>query len=396
MKVAIAAIMKNEAPYIIEWVAYHRVVGIDDFVIADNISNDGGSSLLMILNDLGYIRRVEHRTDAASDVSPQLSAYDRILGQFNNRFDWIGFIDADEFLTPTSSMSVKEAIAAVDGPQVGAIAINWATFGSSAQKKKGEGLIIERFTQRAEREKAVNHHFKAILKTSAVIGGHSVNPHFFKINGAYIHADGSSVMTHPWGAGLSQQMVWSRLRLNHYVVKSVEEYKKKIARGDAMSKTKRDYQDFFDKHDTNDETETFDKSLIEKTYQEVRRIQADIQGFVERISRVALPFPAEPERPQYHGHIDAVSVSGIAGWAVDQDGNPCELTVEVNGDAVSQFSTTHERDDLQRLALSNGLGGFSCPWGPLLPLGESRVIVRFPNGEALYQGRISLKPELPS
>ena len=41
-----AAIFKNEGPYILEWVAYHRVLGIERFFIADNDSSrrDGGDS----------------------------------------------------------------------------------------------------------------------------------------------------------------------------------------------------------------------------------------------------------------------------------------------------------------------------------------------------------------
>lgn len=38
---SIAAILKNEQPYILEWLAYHMVLGIEDFYIADNISSDG-------------------------------------------------------------------------------------------------------------------------------------------------------------------------------------------------------------------------------------------------------------------------------------------------------------------------------------------------------------------
>nr|WBU74825.1 glycosyltransferase family 2 protein [Citrobacter braakii] len=59
---SIAAILKNEQPYILEWLAYHLVLGIEDFYIADNISSDGGSELLVLLDKANFITRIEHPT----------------------------------------------------------------------------------------------------------------------------------------------------------------------------------------------------------------------------------------------------------------------------------------------------------------------------------------------
>ena len=38
--VAMAAITKNEGPFIAEWVAYHYLLGVEHFVIYDNRSDD--------------------------------------------------------------------------------------------------------------------------------------------------------------------------------------------------------------------------------------------------------------------------------------------------------------------------------------------------------------------
>ena len=42
-KIAICAIFKDEAPYLLEWLAFHRMIGVDLFVLYDNGSNDGGA-----------------------------------------------------------------------------------------------------------------------------------------------------------------------------------------------------------------------------------------------------------------------------------------------------------------------------------------------------------------
>jgi hypothetical protein len=42
-KIAICAIFKDEAPFLLEWLAFHRMIGVDLFVLYDNGSNDGGA-----------------------------------------------------------------------------------------------------------------------------------------------------------------------------------------------------------------------------------------------------------------------------------------------------------------------------------------------------------------
>ena len=45
-KIAICAIFKDEAPYLLEWIAFHRMIGVDLFVLYDNGSTDGGAELV--------------------------------------------------------------------------------------------------------------------------------------------------------------------------------------------------------------------------------------------------------------------------------------------------------------------------------------------------------------
>ena len=43
--VAMAAITKNEGPFIAEWVAYHYLLGVEHFIIYDNGSTDGSAAV---------------------------------------------------------------------------------------------------------------------------------------------------------------------------------------------------------------------------------------------------------------------------------------------------------------------------------------------------------------
>ncbi|CAM5221105.1 glycosyltransferase family 2 protein [Alishewanella longhuensis] len=96
IKIAVAAIFKNERPYVLEWVAYHRLMGADQIIIADNFSDDGTSQLLEALHLAGIIIRIPY--PRVGEEGPQAGAYNTVLRDFGSRFDLIAFIDADEFI----------------------------------------------------------------------------------------------------------------------------------------------------------------------------------------------------------------------------------------------------------------------------------------------------------
>lgn len=93
-KVGIAAIFKNEAPYVIEWLAHHRLMGISRFFIADNDSTDGTTELLEALQRCGYLNLIHSPTQPG--VKPQMPAYMELMAQRGGEVDGIGIIDADK------------------------------------------------------------------------------------------------------------------------------------------------------------------------------------------------------------------------------------------------------------------------------------------------------------
>ena len=52
---AIFAVMKNEAPYVKEWLDYHLAAGVEHFYIFDNESSDNLKEILQPYIDAGIV-----------------------------------------------------------------------------------------------------------------------------------------------------------------------------------------------------------------------------------------------------------------------------------------------------------------------------------------------------
>lgn len=102
---AACAIIKDEADYILEWIAFHRVVGFEYFYIYDNESSDGVGSLLAPLEAHGICTRTPWPRAQEPDA-PQTRAYRHAMASIGNQTTWLATIDADEFVVPLHKIGV--------------------------------------------------------------------------------------------------------------------------------------------------------------------------------------------------------------------------------------------------------------------------------------------------
>lgn len=257
--IAIGAIVKDEAPYILEWIAHHMILGVDKFIIADNSSTDGTKEMLAKLSHAGIIKLIHFHGQVGHP--PQMPAYSEILRN-SEGIDWLGFIDADEFIITSPEIKLKTLISNLSqNTKIGAIAINWSVYGSSNQIHKTPGLVVERFKNRALQTFPVNKHYKSLLRLRSLNKVLS-NPHYFELKPGqnYVHSNGVLVMDiAALGKGLSQYVIWEPMRLNHYVIKSKDEFN---LRSKKNSPRRLNYniknEAYFQDHDRNDVLAEFD------------------------------------------------------------------------------------------------------------------------------------------
>jgi hypothetical protein len=258
---AIGAIFRNEKEYILEWIAWHQSQGIDKFIIYDNESDDGTSELLKLLAE----RSIIDLYSIGREGKPQIIAYQKILQDYKDKVELITFIDADEFLVPYDDYKAADHIAELfSDDSVGGLAINWRIYGTSDQEHCLDGFVIDRFTKAASDERSRNHYIKSVYRPELI---KDIYPHRAVLdkNYRYINTSGDNVLfaTYEGGvkpvatgatSGVTYEVCDKRLRVNHYALKSKEEFiKKKKHRGDAMFGARQVKGDsYFKEFDLND------------------------------------------------------------------------------------------------------------------------------------------------
>lgn len=153
MKVAICLMFKDEHKHLPEFINYHRSLGVDDILLYDNNSNPP-------------IENSEHvLVQKWEDDGPakQQRAYAHCLASTAKNYDWVGFIDTDEFLVLKKHNSIKDLLS--EYSDADALGISWLCFGSS---QLTEFSSHSQFNMHSLPSDEINTHIKSFVKTSAV------------------------------------------------------------------------------------------------------------------------------------------------------------------------------------------------------------------------------------
>ena len=236
---AICAIAKNEGPYFEEWIEWHKNLGVEKFYIYDNESSDNTKEMLKPYIESGLVEYTFF-----PGVKQQLPAYDDCLEKHRLDTRWIAIIDLDEFIVPVKDKTIPGFLKRFEKFPV--VEINWLIYGSGGAKEKENRPLMERFKHHSQPDHIFNRHVKSIVDPRRVfcpIGCHEMA----RINGRAADSHGEPVKKNFRNREPQQDVI----RINHYAVKSYEEFLEKLAKGKANSVKKRNL-DYFRNYDLND------------------------------------------------------------------------------------------------------------------------------------------------
>ncbi|BBK36537.1 hypothetical protein STAQ_16150 [Allostella sp. ATCC 35155] len=284
---AICTIARDEARYVLEWVAFHLLAGVEHFCIYDNESVDGTGQILSALGryypvEVTYWPSIEGR-------SPHYSALEDGYAKLRGRFSFVATMDLDEFLFSAGNRPLAQWLRGLD-PDVSAVGINQLVFGSSGERRYRPDLVVSRFTHRKPLDSQEHHFVKSIVRPERIVRVHAHIPGVE--GGRYVHADLSDLVEMEAPHGRASQIVASDIRLHHYMLKSAEEFDAKRQRGGGTSpfqeqRSRRYGADFFSVRDGAAST-CMDDTLAARSAP-VRELMAEMAGRIaEHVGRERL------------------------------------------------------------------------------------------------------------
>ena len=240
MKIAICAIIKNENLYLREWVEHHKNLGFDKIILYDNNAVDGEFPQQVIFDhveseyvDVHNVRGVPF---CYSNVSQkhylQSEIYNKCINEYKDKYEWIAFIDVDEFFEIESgNIHHTFNLMEYDKTEYDTILVSWMSIGDIQLYYK-EQPIKERFSEVIQNNIDPNNgrpmglsslYVKTILRTSS-------NKLFWESPHcpAYSNACSSELtpinMNGYAGASAFSRPIWKIMYVKHYCIKSFSEY----------------------------------------------------------------------------------------------------------------------------------------------------------------------------
>jgi hypothetical protein len=165
-RLVIGSMFKNEAPYLKEWIEYHRLIGVEHFYLYDNESTDNFREVLAPYIEEGVVDLIswpcipqnwQLSAGEKTDVwGYQYGAFDDCIQRTLGVSHWVGLFDIDEFLLPLKGpiYGIQALHHLLDdaSAEIGTFAFIMTNYGTSNIEKIPEGTYITDLLLHRQRE----------------------------------------------------------------------------------------------------------------------------------------------------------------------------------------------------------------------------------------------------
>ncbi|WP_424978114.1 glycosyltransferase family 2 protein [Leisingera sp. S232] len=284
-KTAIVTTMKNEGPFILEWLAYHRMIGVDDFLVYTNDCTDGTDTMLQLLQEKGL---VQHRENPfrSTDLKPQHAALQAAEDEpVITGADWLICMDVDEFINiKCGGGHLSDLFEAVG--EANMISMTWRLFGNNDVRDFTGGLITQEFTRCAQEVTRKPHQawgFKTLFRNTGIfkkLGVHrpkGLKPQLWE-DIRWVNGSGRDMPREMFRNGWRSSMStygYDLVQLNHYAVRSAESFLVKRDRGRVNHVDRDQGLSYWFRMNNNAEEERSIQRMIPALEAEMARLLAD-------------------------------------------------------------------------------------------------------------------------
>lgn len=135
-QIAACTCVRNDVPYLPEWIEFHRLQGFSKFFVFNDASNDH-VELLEKLYDQKFPGRKFVQVFGHDSPGNQQPAYKKCQDYaLAGKFDWVAVLDSDEFWYSPINVTVSQFIESSVDYNVGVIEVAQMRFGTSGQLRR--------------------------------------------------------------------------------------------------------------------------------------------------------------------------------------------------------------------------------------------------------------------
>lgn len=297
----VCAIAKNENHYIREWVEHYKNIGFDSIYLFDN-NDSNGENFSEVIGDFidNKFVIVDKTYRGKSGKLYQIDAYQLFYSKNKNKYDWILFVDIDEFLTFENCSNIKSFLNNNKFNGYDMIRFCWKCYtDNNLVYVKNNNYSVKRFTE-------VTDVYSTQCK-SMIRGGLNVTK--FNCHGVYESwVKSCDALGNPCDNGsvgdacnIGIRKVWNGAWINHYRFKTISEFfevKKKNWEWLDKAKTLLSLNAFFSVNEiTNEKLEYLKSNNIEYSTEKIiisfttwkKRIHLTTHVFNLMLSQTKLP-----------------------------------------------------------------------------------------------------------
>ncbi|MBL9074416.1 glycosyltransferase family 2 protein [Tabrizicola sp.] len=261
--------MKDEGPFVVEWVAHHLALGFTELMVYTNDCCDGTDTLLKRLEamDIG----IHHRDNVIPEgMKPHPSMLKSAAEEeliINS--DWLLVLDADEFMCINHPSGTLDGLVAdLTAMEAQAMVLTWRIFGSSGIRDWSRAPVTDQFTRAAPEFWNKGWGTKTLLRFDPKylrLGMHRpIIKSQFKDTDypeRVLWVNGSGRPLEDWfkfrgWRSIRRTVGYDWAQINHYAIKSMDAYSLRKFRGNANLKKDKYNSDYWSLQDRNEVEDT--------------------------------------------------------------------------------------------------------------------------------------------